>query len=196
MTRIAQLLLVVSAGSLWLASRMTWVEVSSSNGLGQPKTVALSGAEWQTVLIPLAAVLVAAALVSGLGSRWQLRLLAVVVAGVGAVLGYLAISVWTIRDVEVRAARLADVPVADLAIQRHYWGAGGTLFAVVATLAAAVLLTRSPARGGSQGERYSAPARRREAARRQDPDSPTSERMIWDALDEGRDPTDPDNEGR
>jgi uncharacterized membrane protein (TIGR02234 family) len=196
MTRIAQLLLVLAAVALWLASRMTWVEASSANGLGQPKTVSLAGADWSTVLVPLAAVLVAAALVSALGSKWQLTLLTAVVAGVSAVLGYLAISFWVIRDLNVRAAHLADVPVADLVTQRHYLGAGATLLAAVATLAGAVLLLRSPPRGDSKGDKYSAPARRREAARRQDPDSPTSERMIWDALDEGRDPTDPDNEGR
>ena len=198
MIRIAQVLLVVSAVALWLASRLTWVEVSSVNGLGQPKTVSLSGAQWWAVLVPLAALLVVAALKSGTGPRWQLRLLAVVVAGLSAVMGYLAISLWVIPDVAVRAAHLADFPVADLGgvTQRHYSGAVITLFAAVATLAGAVLFMRSPAGDASDTDKYAAPARRREAARRQDPESATSERMMWDALDEGRDPTDPDNEGR
>jgi uncharacterized membrane protein (TIGR02234 family) len=198
MIRIAQLLLVVSAGALWLASRMTWVEVSSFNGLSQPKTVALSGSEWSTLLVPLAAVLLAAAVVTFVGRAWQLRLLAVVVGGLSAGLGYLAISFWVIRDVGIRAAHLSDVPVADLTgtTERYHLGAAVTLFAAVATLAGAVLLMRSPAKGGQGSDKYSAPAQRREAARRQDPGSLASERMIWDALDEGRDPTDPDNEGR
>jgi uncharacterized membrane protein (TIGR02234 family) len=70
------------------------------------------------------------------------------------------------------------------------------MFAAIATLAAAVLLLRSPARDRSATDKYSAPARRREAARAQNADGAPSERMMWDALDEGRDPTDPDNEGR
>ena len=198
MTRIAQLLLVVSAGALWLASRMTWVQVSSSNGLGKPKTVALSGAEWSTLLVPLAAVLLAGAVVAFVGRPWRLKLLAVIVGGLSAVMGYLAISFWVIRDVATRAAYLSDVPVADLTgtTERHLWGAVVTLIAAVATLAGAVLFMRSPATAGTGTDKYAAPARRREAARRQDPEGTTSERMIWDALDEGRDPTDPDNEGR
>lgn len=197
MTRIGQLLLLLAAGALWLASRMTWVEVSSSDGLGQPKTVALSGGGWSTVLVPLAVMLLAAMLKASLGPTWQLRVLAVVVGGMSAVIGYLAISLWAVRDVAVRAAHLAEVPVANLVgTQRHYGGAAVALFAAVATLAAAILFIRSPAKVATDSDKYSAPARRREAVRQQDPGSTTSERMIWDALDEGRDPTDPDNEGR
>ena len=197
MIRIGQLLLVVSAAALWLASRMTWVEVSSFSGLGLPKTTALSGAQWSAMLVPLAVILAAAVLKSSLGPTWQLRLLAVIVGGVGAVTGYLGIDLLVSGDIAGTAARLADVPVADLlTAQRHYGGAVITLFAAVATLAGAVLLLRSPARDRSATDKYSAPARRREAARQQDSDGAPSERMIWDALDEGRDPTDPDNEGR
>ena len=197
MIRIGQLLLLLSTGALWLASRMTWVEVSSFSGLGQPKTMALSGADWSTLLVPLAVILGVSILTSSLGPTWQLRLLAIIVGGVGAVMGYLAIGLWVIGDVAVRAAHLADVPVADIVdTQRHYGGAVVTMFAAVATIAGAVLLLRSPARDRSATDKYSAPARRREAARQRDPDGASSERMIWDALDEGRDPTDPDNEGR
>jgi len=197
MIRIAQLLLVIAAGALWAASRLTWVEVSSFNGLGQPKTVTLSGGGWSTLLVPLAAVLLAAAVAAFVAKTWRLRLMAVVIAAISAVLAYLAISLWAIRDAAVRAAHLADVPVADLVgTQRHYGGAVVTLFAAVVTLVAAVLFLRSRANIGSESDKYSAPARRREAARRQDPGSATSERMMWDALDEGRDPTDADNEGR
>jgi uncharacterized membrane protein (TIGR02234 family) len=197
MIRIGQLLLLVSAGALWLASRMTWVEVSSFSGLGQPKTMALSGAQWSTMLVPLAVILGVSVLKSGIGPTWQLRLLALIVGGVGAVTGYLAIDPWRSGDIADRAARLADVPVAELVgAQPHYGGAVVTMFAAVATLAAAVLLLRSPARDRSATDKYSAPARRREAARAQNADGAPSERMMWDALDEGRDPTDPDNEGR
>jgi uncharacterized membrane protein (TIGR02234 family) len=54
---------------------------------------------------------------------------------------------------------------------------------------------RSAATGQAATAKYVAPAARREAARDDEPDaspaaSTLSERMIWDALDEGRDPTD------
>ena len=61
MIRLAQLLLLLSAAALWVASRMAWVEVQSFDGLGQPKTTALTGASWSTALVPLAAMLLVAA---------------------------------------------------------------------------------------------------------------------------------------
>jgi uncharacterized membrane protein (TIGR02234 family) len=198
MKRIGQLSLLLAAGALWVASRMTWVEVSSFDGLGQPQTATLNGGAWSTALVPLAVILLAGALKSTIGPRWQLRLLAVVVGALSAVIAYLAISLWVIPDVAVRAAGLAEVPLADLvSTQRHYWGAVVTLIAAVLTLAGAVLLMRAPVKVESDDEKYEAPARRREAARRRaSTGDDMSERMMWDALDEGRDPTKPDSEGR
>ena len=198
MKHIGQLALLIAAGALWLASRMTWVVVSSFDGLGQPKTASLNGGAWSTALVPLALILLAAVLKSTVGPRWQLRLLALVVGTLSAVMAYLAISFWVVPDVAVRAAGLADVPVAELVgMQRHYWGAIVTLVAAVLTLAGAVLLLRAPVKVESNDEKYEAPARRREAVRRRaTAGDDMSERMMWEALDEGRDPTRPDTEGR
>ena len=190
MMRIGQLLLLLAAAALWGASRMVWVEVQSFDGLGQPKMAALTGASWSTALVPLALMLLAAALKAAVGPTWQLRLLAAIVACMSALMGYLAISLWVIRDVAVRAAHLAEVPVAELVgTQRHYLGAVLTLVAAVWTLVGAVLFIRSPAKAPTDVDKYEAPARRREAAQRRDLGPEMSERMIWDALDEGRDPT-------
>lgn len=198
MMRIAQLLLLVAAGALWGASRMPWVVVNSSDGLGQPETATLNGGAWSTALVPLAMILLAAVLKSTVGPWWQLRLLAVVVGVLSAVIAYLAISLWVVPDVAVRAAGLADVPVADLVgAQRHYWGAIVTVIAALLTLAGAVLLMRAPVKDESDRDKYEAPARRREAARRRAAaGDDMSERTMWEALDEGRDPTKPDTEGR
>jgi uncharacterized membrane protein (TIGR02234 family) len=78
--------------------------------------------------------------------------------------------------------------------------------AAVCTLAAAVLLMRSARESAAK---YASPATRRSNALRESADGAmleghetpeVSERMIWDALDEGRDPTDrargSDTEGR
>ncbi len=108
MIRLAQLLLLLSAGALWVASRMVWVEVQSFDGLGQPKTTALTGASWSTALVPLALLLLAAAVAALAVRGWPLRLLAVLVAAASAGMAYLAISLWVIRDVAVRAAHLAE----------------------------------------------------------------------------------------
>jgi uncharacterized membrane protein (TIGR02234 family) len=197
--RIAQVLLVVAAGGLWLASRLPWVQIQSFDGLGQPKTVTLNGATWSTALIPLALLLLAAAVAALAVRGWPLRLLSALVAGASAAMGYLALAQWVAGDVAVRAADLVQVPVAQLtgSTERHYWGAIATLLAAGFALSAAVLLMRSAAKVRSNESKYVAPAARREAAQRDDQlGGGMSERMIWDALDEGRDPTDQDNKGR
>ncbi|AKS34400.1 TIGR02234 family membrane protein [Mycolicibacterium goodii] len=199
MTRAAQALLVVAALALWVASRFSWVEVRSFDGLGQPKTTALTGASWSTALIPLALLVLAAAVAALAVRGWPLRLLAILVAVASAGMGYLAISLWVIEDVAVRAADLALVPVAQLTgTHRFYTGAVITLGAAVCTLIGAVLLMRS-AKGAqrSVATRYATPAARRAATQHDVPSESMSERMIWDALDEGHDPTgDRDDEDR
>jgi uncharacterized membrane protein (TIGR02234 family) len=192
-TRISQGLLVLAAAALWVASRMTWVEVTSFDGLGQPKTTALSGGSWSTALVPLAVLLLAAAVAALAVRGWPLRLLAGLVAAASAGMAYLGISLWVIRDVAVRAANVAEVAVADLVgTQRHYVGAVITVVAAVIALVGATLLMRSAVKERSGAARYA----RRTAVQSDEPGAAMSERAIWDALDEGRDPTNPDNKGR
>lgn len=200
MTRVAQLLLVLSALALWVASRMPWVDVTSFDGLGQPKSTTLNGATWSTALVPLALVALAAAVATLAVRGWVLRLVGGLVAVATVGMGYLGIGLWVVPDVAVRAAELAQIPITALIdTQRHHAGAVVTLVAAGCALAGAVLLVRSAAQakaGGPKTGKYLAPAAKREAARRETPEGEMSERMIWDALDEGRDPTTPDNEGR
>lgn len=195
--RAAQLLLVVAAAGLWGASRLPWVLVRSFDGLGQPKQVVVTGASWSTALLPLALLCLAAAVAAMAVRGWQLRVLAVVLAAVSLAGGYLAISMWVARDVAVRALDIAEIPLtSQFATDRRYTGATLSLVAAVGVLAAAVLLMRAAARNAGSVTKYAAPAVRRSAARDNEtavgagPDAPEmSERMMWDALDEGRDPT-------
>jgi uncharacterized membrane protein (TIGR02234 family) len=212
------LLLVVGAGALWGASRLTWVVIRSFDGLGPPKEVALSGASWSSALLPLAIVDLAAAVAVLAVRGWQLRALAALIAVASFAIGYLGVSLWAVPDVAARGADLAHIPMATLVgSARQYAGAAMAVAAAVCTLAAAALLMRSASNVGTAGSsstKYLAPAARRSAARGQgasaagadglerpqDEDAQLSERMIWDALDEGRDPTDQppesDTEGR
>ncbi len=185
MIRVAQLILVAGALALWLASRLTWVSVGSFDGLGPPKTTTLDGATWSTALLPLAVLLVAAAL-AGLAVRgWLLRAVAVLLAVVSFALGYLGISLLTMPDVGPRGAELAGVEVATLvSSERHPVGAVITLVAALGVLVAAVLLMRSAVSAAHQSTRYAATAG--SAGPGGDNES---ERVMWDALDEGRDPT-------
>lgn len=219
MIGIAQLLLVVAAGALWMAARLPWVVIGSFDELGPPKEVTLTGASWSTALLPLALLMLAAAVAALAVRGWPLRALAVLLAAASFAVGYLGISLWVVPDVAARGADLAHFPVVTLVgSARHYWGAVAAVLAAVCALLAAVFLMSSAAIRGSAGEdmaRYAAPRARRSIARRQhsnaagraapQDDGPDmgprmSERMIWEALDEGRDPTDreqeSDTEGR
>jgi uncharacterized membrane protein (TIGR02234 family) len=189
--RAAQLLLVVAAAALWVSSRLPWVVIRSFDGLGQPKTTSLSGADWSTALVPLALVSGAAAIAAVAVRGWPLRVLAVLVAAASLATGYLAISLWAVREVAVRAADLAQVPIWSLVgSERHYVGAAITLVAAVCTLVGAALLMRAAASARAETTKYATPATRRSAARGDQEPTAMSERVLWDALDEGRDPTD------
>jgi uncharacterized membrane protein (TIGR02234 family) len=205
--RIAQALLVVAAAGLWAASKLTWVDVRTFDGLGPPKLITLPGAEWSSGLVPLGLLLLATAVAALAVRGWPLRMLALLVAVASLAIGYLAISLWVIPDVAVRGADIAHVPVLTLVgSQRHYPGPAITLATAICTLVAAVLLMRTAASAQGTVTKYLTPAARR--ALPQNDDKTMSERMIWDALDEGRDPTDqpqepdretrhdPDSEGR
>lgn len=196
--RLAQALLVLAAVGLWGASRLPWVAVRTFDGLGQPRTATLSGGAWSTALVPLAVLTLAAAIAALAVRSWLLRVLSVLVAAASAGEAYLAISQWVVRDVAVRAAGLAQVPVASLVdSERRYAGAAVTLAVAVCTLVAAVLLMRGAANSSTRHVKYVAPAERRAAAIRGHSRGTMSERMMWDAIDEGQDPTgDSNTEGR
>ncbi|BBX96185.1 TIGR02234 family membrane protein [Mycobacterium lacus] len=204
--RIAQLLLVVAAGALWTSSRLPWVVIRSFDGLGPPKEVTLSGASWSTALQPSAMLMLAAAIAALAVRGWPLRVLAGLLAVASFAVGYLGISLWVLPDVAVRGADLAHVPVVTLVgSAREYWGAVAAVLAAVCTVVAAVLLMRSAREGTTK---YAVPAVRRSMALLDEAatapleaeQEQLSERMIWDALEEGRDPTErspgSDTEGR
>ena len=186
MIRLAQLLLIVSALGLWVASRLPWVSVGSSDGLGQPTTTTLNGAAWSNALLPLAVLLLAAAL-AGLAVRgWLLRVVSVLVALVCLLLGYLGISLIAMPDVAARAAELAGVPVMNLvASHRFITGAVVTLAAAAGALVAAALLMRAAATEARQAAKYAGPS----SSGVETGTAGLSERGMWDALDEGLDPT-------
>ncbi len=191
MIRLAQLLLLASAAALWVASRLPWVSVTTFDGLGQPKTSTLNGAAWSPPLLPMAVLLLAAAL-AGLAARgWLLRVVALLLGVVSVALGYLGVGLIVLPDVGPRGADLADVQVADLVdSDRQLSGAVVTLMVAVAVLVAAVLLMRAAVTQTAQTAKYAAPGTTADPG----PDG-LSERGMWEALDQGLDPT-RDSEGR
>ncbi|WP_083885018.1 TIGR02234 family membrane protein [Nocardia thailandica] len=192
-------LLAVAAAGLWASSRMTWVTVQSSDGLTEPRTDELNGSTWFGALTPLALVLLAsiAAVLAVKGAlRQVLGVLIAVVAAVAAVPGF-AVVVGAGRPAE-RAGTLAELPARAVvtSVQTHVAPALLSLVAAALALVAGALLTMRREQPTSLSGRYDAPAARKAAATEQvtaqrgdKGSAPLSERVLWDAIDAGTDPT-------
>ncbi|MGF6881156.1 putative membrane protein (TIGR02234 family) [Nocardia sp. GAS34] len=239
-------LLVLAAAALWIASRMTWVTIVSSDGLTTPRTNRLDGGVWFGALTPLALVLLAAVAAVFATRGWLRRLVGVVVAVVAAVAAVPGVALLTHHGaVGSRAATLVDLPArAHVDLVRVYaFPATLSVLGAIIAFAAGVLLARMPESTARMSGKYDNPVFRRAAAAEQvarrraaatdsspgegaaasaehggattgaaaapgtsaaesaapQPDSapaqPLSERVLWDALDAGADPTD-DEAGR
>ncbi|WP_280221108.1 TIGR02234 family membrane protein [Nocardia neocaledoniensis] len=203
-------LLALAAAGLWASSRMTWVTVHSADGLTEPRTDDLDGATWFGALTPLALVLVAAIAavfaVKGV-LRQLLGVVIAVVAAVAAVPGF-ALAAGAGRT-EERAGTLAELPVRAVVSGADVHLAPAILSIVAAgcALIAGVLLTRRPGESSQLSGKYDNPVFRRadasaQVSKRRDETgtaAPLSDRVLWDALDAGTDPTDtpegPDDDG-
>ncbi|QIS11067.1 TIGR02234 family membrane protein [Nocardia arthritidis] len=190
------LLLAVAAGLMWLSSRLTWVTIHSEDGLTVARTNDLNGGTWFGALTPLALVLLAA-IAAVLATRgWLRRIFGVLiglVAAVTAVPGFaLLLGKGATAD---RAKALAELPgramVTD--VLTHPFPPSLTLLATVAAGAAAVLLARMPEQTARLSGKYDNPVFRRAAATAEVAKGQTqgevTERVLWDALDAGADPT-------
>ncbi|MFE7742055.1 TIGR02234 family membrane protein [Nocardia sp. NPDC057455] len=197
-------LLAVAAAALWASSRMTWVSVNSSDGLTQPRTDNLDGGVWFGALTPLALVLLAS-IAAVLATRgWLRRVVGVLIALVAAVAAVPAFALLTeAGKIAERAATLAELP-ARAQVETATTSAFPAVLALlgaVAAFGAGALLARMPAEAARLSGKYDNPVSRRAAAteevtqrRAQSPDEASSpqlsERVLWDALDAGTDPTD------
>ncbi|WP_431957933.1 TIGR02234 family membrane protein [Nocardia lijiangensis] len=195
----AIVLLALAAALMWGSSRLTWVTVSSSDGLTEPRTDELNGGVWFGALTPLALVLLAA-IAALLATRgWLRRMVGVLVALVAAVTAVPAFALLTGQGAtEERAAALAELPgrATVTEVTTAPLPAVLTLVAALAAFTAGVLLARMPRESGRLSGKYDSPVVRREAAteevtkqRAADTSGQLSERVLWDALDAGTDPT-------
>lgn len=190
-------LLAVAAAALWGSSRLTWVTVDSADGLTEPRTDELNGGVWFGALTPLALVLLAA-IAAVLATRgWVRRLVGVLVALIAAVTAVPALALLTGSGAtSERAAALAELP-GRAEVQELVTAPGPAVLALVGALAAfgaGLSLARMPAAAKQLSGKYDAPATRKAAATRAVQEGtaggPLPERVLWDALDAGADPTD------
>ncbi|MEV5650009.1 TIGR02234 family membrane protein [Nocardia sp. NPDC052254] len=207
-------LLALGAIALWGSSRMTWVTLRSSDGLTEPRTQHLDGGLWFGALTPLALVLVASIAAVFATKGWLRRVVGVVVALVGAVTVIPGAALLSQHaKIAERAATLAELPArahVDVATASAF-PAVLSVIGAVAAFVAGVLLARMPETAARMSGKYDNPVFRRAAAaeevagrRRADTTEasaapePTSspepgelsQRVLWDALDAGADPTD------
>ncbi|WP_459550180.1 TIGR02234 family membrane protein [Nocardia sp. X0981] len=191
----ALVLLAVGAAALWGSSRLTWVTVISADGLTEPRTDALNGGVWFGALTPLALVLLAAVAAVLATRGWVRRLVGVLVALIAAVSAVPALALLTGSGAtEQRAADLAELPgraqVTELVTANG--PAALTLAGALAAFGAGLLLARMPAEARQLSGKYDNPATRKAAATqavREPTGGPLPERVLWDALDAGADPT-------
>ncbi|SNT21097.1 TIGR02234 family membrane protein [Rhodococcoides kyotonense] len=202
-TALSVALLLVGAACLWGSSRMTWVTVLSSDGLGEARTTDLLGSTWAAASTPLALALVAAVAASFAVKGWASRALAVLVAVVAVAAAVPALDA-LFGDVSAdRAASVAELPTrAEVtATQASSLPAALALIGAVCALVASIVLIRKPTARKVLSSKYDAPAARREevaerartASERAEDNGEgddLTERMLWDALDAGEDPTD------
>ncbi|MFF0817666.1 TIGR02234 family membrane protein [Rhodococcus sp. NPDC003318] len=192
---VPALLLAAGALCLWASSRMTWVRIESSDGLGVARTTDLIGGTWAAATTPLALALLAAIAASFAVRGWALRVVALLVAVVAVAAIVPAVQLLATDVDPDRAGRLAELP--DRADVTHTEVLAGPAALVVAggllALGAAIALLRKASVSTGLSSKYAAPAaRREEAVKRAESSEPPSQRVLWDALDAGDDPTDPE----
>ncbi|TQF65425.1 TIGR02234 family membrane protein [Rhodococcus spelaei] len=188
------LLLAAAALCLWASSRMTWVSLDASDGLGEARRIALIGGTWAAATTPLALTLLAAIAASFAVRGWALRIVGVLVAAVAVAAAIPAATLLIEGADRDKAGRLAELPArAEVtATATHAAPALLALLGAVLALAAAVALIRKASVSAGLSSKYAAPAARREEAtkrRGEGSGEPPSQRTLWDALDAGQDPT-------
>lgn len=197
----ATLALVVAAALLWGSSRLTWVRATASDDLRGTRSAALAGGTWAGATVPLALVLLAAVAAVLAVRGWARRVVAALVLLVAVGAAVPAVGLLASGAGSDQAAELLDPPALAPTVTASTAAAGPVLAlagALVAVLAAVVLVRTRPA-GGGLSSRYTTPATRRAAARAEvvpdrseSPDpaaAALTERVLWDALDAGEDPT-------
>ncbi|MET8429117.1 TIGR02234 family membrane protein [Nocardia sp. NPDC004860] len=202
-------LLAVAAALLWGSSRMTWARLEITSDYGLPRHRDLNGGVWFGALTPLALVFLATIAAVFATHGWWRRGVGVVVAVLAAVSAVPAYALLMHKGTADRATRLAELHGGDHAgaVTTSTLPAVVCLAGAVAAFVAGLLLVRQSSGTSRMSGKYDSPAARKlsaaeqvaaHQARVQDHESGTpaaadkqlSGRVLWDALDEGVDPTD------
>lgn len=204
--KFGPLLMAVAATLLWFSSQTTWITATVDDDKAGTGELAVQGSTWSLELTAIA-LLFLAGVIAGLALRRTARRI------VGAVVALAAIGVsWrpmAALTSQVDLARLQmllqaqqsnDNAVESVAISSWAVVRDATvspLGPVLALIAAAfglvggILLAMRPGADGVRSTKYETKAARAEKLEEELETAPDSGRVMWDALDEGIDPTDP-----
>lgn len=197
-SRIAALLLAVSAAVLWAASRMAWITVDTFDDKSGDATNAIIGGLWSTEQTAVAMLLLAGSIAGFALRRVGRRMVGVIsaLAGIGvswAPLGLLAGEpdpqrahqlLSTVEEAKIAAwAEIANLDVTSAGPALAMFGAAVALFG-------GVLLAMKPGTDSAKLNRYERKQDRAAKISRDLEAEPDSGRVMWDALDADIDPTD------
>lgn len=205
------LFVLLGAGLTWASSRADWVTMQVADGLQPPRRESVIGATWAAELAPIALAMGAAVIALLVVRGVFHRLVGVLIAGLAAGIALSAARGLTGAPDVARVRQLAGLPVrAEITeLTAVWWPPALAIVGAVAALAGAVYAIARPPREKAGAGRYQTPAARqddaREVMRGEGKDGaisvgdatgiPLNERLMWDALDAGEDPTSGAQEG-
>lgn len=209
---ISLVLLLLAAAGLWAASQLTWATVLTYDRLGPPQEWTVKGMTWSPLLVAVPAVMLAGAIVQFALRGWAVRAVAILLALLAVLVAIPAFSLLTDGEDNMYIARMVDLPGRAMVAGIPVHTAPGylVLASVVLAVVGAFAMLRT-ASGPGMSSKYTSPAARRaelerkvfadreraaaQAAAGQTPtasETGSNERLLWDSLDEGIDPTDDD----
>lgn len=203
---LASILLAAAAALLWVSSRMTWFYVDAFDDKSGAKTHSIVGSNWASELVALALVLAAASVAAVALRRTPRRIIGVIAAMSGAVVGWSAVAVLLVTEPDrERALNILSSQAAT-----SHRGNGALLsswaeitamtlnpVAVIMAIAGAVvaifagvLLAVAPGENKTVSSAYDRKQQRKQKIQQELATEPDSGRVLWDALDADIDPTD------
>lgn len=197
-SRIAALLLAVSAAVLWAASRMAWITVDTFDDKSGDATNVIIGGLWSTEQTAVAMLLLAGSIAGFALRRIGRRVVGVIsaLAGIGASwapLGLLAGEpdpqrVHQLLSTGEEAKIAAWAEIAGLGVNTA--GPSLAMLGAAVALFGGVLLAVKPGTDSAKLNRYERKQDRQAKISRDLEAEPDSGRVMWDALDADIDPTD------
>lgn len=192
-TTIAAIAAAVAGIAVWAATRLTWVSYVLDDGLTTSVDGTMDGAQWHAALAPLALVMIAGVAAMFAVRGWAVRVVGAVLVAVALAVAVPVIGGLTDDDRADRVHRILDkagrVEISQVDVS--VGPAVLALFGAVAACAAGIVLVLGRAgRAGLSGA-YETPAARKDHAAEAlgDDDGALDQRLMWDALDGGMDPT-------